>query len=73
MTEQPIPANSVQTIRITIEWQPANGQINFGWPQVDDVIKLGMLEMAKSVLTEVRTKANAASASPLIVPARLVQ
>lgn len=56
--------------RLVIEWTPATGQFNLGVPQVDDTIKLGMLEMAKQVIAEMRGK-TAKESSGLIVPARM--
>jgi hypothetical protein len=61
------------TIRLAIEWTPGAGRIEFQWPQVDDVLKLGMLEMAKVVLAEQRQKSGMANGTPLIMPARIVQ
>lgn len=43
-----------QSIQIAIIWTPSTGQIQLAWPAVDDVIKLGMLEMAKMALMEAR-------------------
>lgn len=75
--EQPQNGNGAPTMaqsptfRLVIEWSPQQGRIEVGWPQIDDVAKLGMLEMAKQVLTEARVKSATATQSPLIIPARL--
>lgn len=50
--------------QIVIQWSPS-GEIRIGWPQVDDVIKLGMIEFAKSLLIEERAKQ---SQSNIVLP-----
>ena len=52
--------------RLVIEWNPMRGQLSVTWPQVDDTIKLGMLEMAKTTLIENRVREG-------IAPSRIVQ
>lgn len=42
------------TFHLIIRWVPELGQISVSWPPLDDVMKLGMLEMAKEVLAENR-------------------
>ena len=54
---------------LVVQWMPQSGQLRVNWPQVDDVAKLGMLEMAKQLLTEMRLKAGVAGSAPLVVPA----
>lgn len=67
--EQPkLEVQHVPAIRLTITWSPQTGQIEIGWPNVDDIVKLGMLEMAKTVLVEMRAKAGMAQPSPLVLP-----
>ena len=59
---------AAQSLGIQIVWTPAKGQLQVQWPQVDDTIKLGMLEMAKAVLLEARVRGP--EGQPLIVPGR---
>ncbi len=59
------PPSSGPVIDIVIRWMPSTGSIQIAWPQVDDVIKLGLIEMAKTSLTEMRLKQ---ADSALVVP-----
>lgn len=45
-------------ITLTINWSPATGQVKVAFPQIDIIGVLGLLEMAKLVLTEQRAKAE---------------
>lgn len=45
-------------INLTITWIPTTGQIKVSFPQIDTIGVLGLLEMAKMVLIEQRTKAE---------------
>ena len=55
---------------LVIRWVPEVGQIQVSWPELDDVAKLGMLEMAKQVLAEHRSQSVAVKAaqSGLVIP-----
>lgn len=61
-------ATAPPLIRIVIDWMPTQGRIEIGWPQVDDVIKLGLLEMAKQVLGEQRSKQGMSADKQIVVP-----
>ncbi len=54
-----------KAIRLTIEWRPQAGQMAVEWPPVDEVIKFGMLETAKSMLIEQRVKVSSANGGGL--------
>jgi hypothetical protein len=56
-------------LELTIQWSPQTGQLGIKWPQVDDVLKMGMLEMAKSVMIEARAQAGMSKPSSLVIPA----
>lgn len=75
MAGETIPIDRVQpqpTIELHIRWNPAQGRLEIGWPMVDDTIKLGLLEMAKTSLIEARIKsAIGRPEAGLIVPATL--
>lgn len=45
-------------ITLTISWSPSTGQVKVAFPQIDIIGVLGLLEMAKLVLTEQRSKAE---------------
>lgn len=47
-------------IRITITFDPGNGQIGLQGPIQDPILFMGMLEMAKAALLEARAKAVSA-------------
>lgn len=57
-------------IQLAINWYPSSGRLEVMFPQTDDVVKLGMLEMAKQVLADMRAKAQTTGPS-LIIPARM--
>lgn len=60
-------------IQLVIRWVPGvNGKMEVSFPQMDDVVILGMLEKAKEVLTQMRQQ-QAGKGPSLIVPARMVQ
>jgi hypothetical protein len=63
--EQPSP-----TLTVVIQWSPMKGQFAVQWPEVDDVIRFGLLQMAASNLSEARIKAGLGATNQLIVPAR---
>jgi hypothetical protein len=68
MADVKVPPTAPPLIRIVIDWMPTQGRIEIGWPQVDDVIKLGLLEMAKQVLAEQRAKQGMAAGNQIVVP-----
>ena len=41
-------------LELSIRYAPALGQLMFSFPQCDDIIRMGMLEAAKSALIEAR-------------------
>ena len=53
---------------IIIQWVPAQGRLQVAGSQVDEVTKMGMLEMAKSVI--LAQAQGQRTSSPLIVPGR---
>jgi hypothetical protein len=57
----------VVAFELAIRWVPATGQLQVVGSQVDEVTKLGMLEMAKVAL--INQNAQRAQ-SPVIVPGR---
>jgi hypothetical protein len=63
----------VEAYEVHIRWVPSTGQIQFASTQMDDVLKLGMIEMAKIALAEQRAAAAAGKGPSLIVPGRFVQ
>jgi hypothetical protein len=65
---QQVPEAGTPLVRIVIDWMPTQGRIEIGWPQVDDVIKLGLLEMAKQVLGEQRARQGMAAGNNIVVP-----
>jgi hypothetical protein len=67
--EQPTQAS---VINIVIQWAPTKGQFGVQWPEVDDVIRLGMLQMALNVLSEARIKNGIGAEQRLIVPANRI-
>lgn len=69
--EQPkLEVKQVPVLRLVIEYTPTTGEFRVGWPPCDEVGHLGMLEMAKQILTEARVKR---SGSNLVVPSRVIQ
>lgn len=56
---------SQQVAQIVIQYVPKTGQLGLQSSNVDDVMKLGMLEMAKALVNEARMKA---ASSPIAVP-----
>lgn len=67
--EQPNPqVQDAPIFTLVIRWSPA-GAMQIQWPQIDDLAKLGMLEMAKAVLVEGRVKQAMGQGSSLVVPA----
>ena len=66
--EQPvIKQQEVIALELAIRWMPQTGQLQVVGSQVDDVTKLGMLEMAKvAILNQSQQRKD----TPLIVPAR---
>ena len=62
------PVSAPAALRIMIEWRPQVGQLYVEWPQIDDVMKMGMIEMAKSMLSESRIKNSKTSDSGLLLP-----
>ena len=56
------------TIDLIIRWMPQTGQIQIAWPNIDDTIKMGMLEMAKASLIEMRTKNAINGGAGMILP-----
>lgn len=55
---------------LQIEYNPGNGGIRVTFPQgCDDVTKLGMLDMARTILTTLRVQQGLAPASGLVIPA----
>jgi len=63
-----IEAQPVQMHEIVIRM--AGGQIQVGTTPMDDLLKFGMIEMAKLALIEQRIMAASGKGPPLIVPAR---
>ncbi len=59
-------AQAVTAIELAIRWTPQTGQLQVVGSQVDDVTKLGMLEMAKFAIRNQSGQRE----QPLIVPAR---
>jgi hypothetical protein len=59
-------AAAAAVVELAIRWAPATGQLQVVGSNVDLVVKLGMMEMAKIALQN-QTKP---SASPVIVPGR---
>lgn len=45
-------------ITLTIAWSPSTGQVKVSFPQIDIIGVLGLIEMAKIVLLEQRSKAD---------------
>ncbi len=58
----------VPAIQIVISFLPTTGQIQVQWPQIDDIGKLGLIEMAKVALLEERRQRANSEPSRLIVP-----
>lgn len=52
-------------LQITIEYDPQTGSFRVGWPPVDAVAQLGMLEMAKTILIAGQIKQKE---SGLVIP-----
>ena len=66
-TTGPVIQQQAVAIELAIRWIPQTGQLQVVGSQVDDVTKLGMLEMAKvAILAQSQSRQTA----PLIVPAR---
>lgn len=63
-------AAQVASVELRIQWVPQLGQFRVSWPEIDDVIKLGMLQFAQTLLLEQRMKNGVAGDRPLVVPAR---
>ena len=69
-TVNPMQANE---LILAIKWNPQNGSVSVSFPPVDIVAVLGLLEMAKVVLMEQRSKAENRIAIPdMQVTKRLV-
>ena len=62
-----VQAVQVPVLRLLIEYLPQQGQLRVQWPEVDDIAKLGLLEMAKQVLAEARTRAMLGVETPKLV------
>ena len=45
-------------LALTVKWTPSTGQVSVSFPQIDHTMIFGMLEMAKEVLREIRSKAE---------------
>ena len=65
-----VEMHEAQAFNLVIRWIPELAQVQVSWPQLDDVAKLGMLEMAKQVLSENRAESMAVRAgkSGLVIP-----
>jgi hypothetical protein len=59
-----------QPVVLEIVIRSIGGQIQIGASPMDDVTKLGLLEMAKVALIEQRAQVAAGKGPPLIVPGR---
>ena len=58
------PVNTNPEISLTIIWSPNTGQVKIAFPQIDVVGILGLLEMAKVVLLDQRSKAESRISIP---------
>lgn len=68
--QQPIVKRPMNVYQLVIQWSPDTGQVQVQFPNVDDVSRLGMLEVAKGILLEARVKAGVAASEQLVIPAR---
>jgi hypothetical protein len=55
---------------LVIRWMPQTGQIQFGCSVNDQIVQLGMLEMAKMALVEQKVQAMLGHGPSVIVPGR---
>jgi len=60
-------APKVPDFEVHIRWSPSTGQVQVAATEMDAVLQLGMLEMAKMAMQESRTRQ---ASSPLVVPGR---
>lgn len=63
----PVVEKQVVAFELAIRWVPQTGQLQVVGSEVDDVTKLGMLELAKVALI---AQKNRQVQSPVIVPGR---
>lgn len=57
-------AETVAPFEIRILYHPVTHQVSCQMPQCDDIIRLGMLEFAKSILSDARQQAKSPIATP---------
>jgi hypothetical protein len=60
---------SAPIVEMMLRWAPQTGEFQMASPQIDDVVKLGMLAMAADLIAENRAKAARGEGPSLIVPA----
>lgn len=63
----PVVEQRVVAFEIAIRWIPQTGQLQVVGSEVDDVTRLGMLELAKAAILAQKQRQTQ---SPLIVPGR---
>lgn len=63
----PVVEQKVVVLELAIRWLPQTGQLQVVGSQVDDVTRLGMLELAKAAILK---QSDRQAQTPLIVPGR---
>lgn len=65
------PMVEVPPYQIVVQWHPVTHRLDVSWPTADDVILLGMLDMARVLRIELRGQMGAAG-EKRVLPATFV-